>query len=94
MMALDQANVQTQHLANFESSSEGLLNSGFKHLQVSPAAKIAWQTQDLNLAGAAGNAALATKAKGAQTLEFVATRFVEVLREIHALPLSYLKNRR
>ena len=92
MMALDSGNVQHDKIANFKSSSEQLLQDGFKQLQVSPAAKIAWQTQDLNEAGAAGNATLATGEKGAQTIAYVANEFIGLLKEIDALPLSYLKN--
>ena len=91
MMALDAGNVQQDKIANFKSSSEGLLEAGFKQLQVSPAAKIAWQTQDLNLAGAVGDASLATAKKGHATIDFVAEQFIGVLREIQQLPLSYLK---
>ena len=92
MMALDAGNVQHDKISNFESSSEQLVQDGFKQLQVSAAAKIAWQTQDLNVDGAAGNATLASAEKGKQTIAFVATEFIGVLREIHSLPISYLKN--
>ena len=92
MIALDAANIQHDKITNFKSSSEQLLQDGFKQLQVSPAAKIAWQTQDLNPAGAAGDATLATAEKGHETIAYVAKEFIGVLLEIHALPLSYLKN--
>ena len=91
MMALDAGHVQHDKIANFKSSSEALLDAGYTQLQVSPAAKIAWQTQDLNPAGAVGNASLATALKGQATIDFVADQFIGVLREIEQLPLTYHK---
>jgi len=52
-----------------------------------------WQTQDLNEAGACGNALDADAARGQLILEQVATRIVELLREIDVFPLSALKTR-
>ena len=92
MMALDAANVQTKEIRNFKSSSEGLLEAGYQQLQVSAAAKISWQTQDLNMAGAAGNATLANAARGLETIDFVAARFVDLLQEVRRLPEDYLKD--
>jgi creatinine amidohydrolase len=92
MLALDGANVQSKEIRNFKSSTESLLEEGYQKLQVSGAAKISWQTQDLNLAGAAGNATLATAARGKETIDFVADRFVELLQEVRRLPTTYLKD--
>ncbi len=94
MMALDPANVQTQLLGNFASSSQALLQQGLTALQVSPAAKISWMVQDLNQSGAVGNAAAATAAKGEALLDYTVERFELVLNEFARLPLSYLKDRR
>jgi len=42
-----------------------------------------WLAQDLNHAGATGNAAEATAVKGEATVEHAAERLVELLREVH-----------
>jgi creatinine amidohydrolase len=94
MLALDPANVQ-QHLAdNFASSSQALLQQGFTAFQVSPAAKISWMVQDLNVSGAVGNAAAATAEKGEVLLAYTVERFALVLEEFAALPQSYLTSLR
>ena len=54
------------------------------------AAKLGWQTQDLNPAGAIGNAAAASAAKGAAIIDFVADRMARLLREFDRMPLSSL----
>lgn len=50
-----------------------------------------WQTQDLNEAGACGNALDADAARGRLIVENAAVRFIELLREIGRFPLSNLK---
>ncbi|AWC22510.1 creatininase family protein [Aminobacter sp. P9b] len=62
------------------------------HLSIGPLTKLGWQIQDLHPCGACGDAAAATADKGKQGLEFVAERFVELLREIHEAPLTWLTN--
>jgi creatinine amidohydrolase len=54
------------------------------------AAKLGWQTQDLNPAGAIGNAAAASAHKGEAIIGFVAGRFVQLLQELEQMPLSSL----
>jgi creatinine amidohydrolase len=51
-----------------------------------------WQTQDLNPAGAAGNALDADAARGRLIIDYVAPRLVELLREVGAYPLSALRD--
>ena len=52
-----------------------------------------WKTQDLNLAGAAGNAANADGERGRLTFEAAAQMTAETLQEIDRLPLSTLQER-
>jgi len=51
-----------------------------------------WQTQDLNPLGACGNALDADAERGRQIVEHVASRIVELLREIDTYPLSALRD--
>ena len=54
------------------------------------AARLGWQTQDLNPAGAIGNAAAATAQKGAAIIDFVTDRLAQLLQELDRMPLSSL----
>jgi creatinine amidohydrolase len=54
------------------------------------AARLGWQTQDLNPSGAIGNAAAASAQKGAAIIDFVADRFTQLLGELDRMPLSGL----
>jgi creatinine amidohydrolase len=62
---------------------------------LSPEGKVGfgWQTQDLNPAGACGNAAAADAKSGAALLEFYANRFIQLMWEIDRFPLTSLKTR-
>ena len=53
-------------------------------------AKLAWQVQDYNAMGAAGNAAIATAAKGHALIDSAGVQMARLLREISDLPLSTL----
>jgi len=76
---------------NFRTLTETLA-SDYKHLSLSGGAKPAWQVQDINAHGAAGDASIATAEKGRKTIDFAAERLVEVLAEIERAPLSWLDN--
>ena len=68
--------------------------AGYEHLRpTGGAVSFGWKTQDLNLAGAAGNAAGADAERGRLTFEAAAQRTAEVLQEIDRLPLSTLQER-
>jgi creatinine amidohydrolase len=62
----------------------------YAHLGLTPAGKLGWQMQDLNAAGAAGNAAAATVEKGRAVLDHAARQLVRLLRDVQDLPLSFL----
>ena len=53
-------------------------------------AKLAWQIQDYNAAGAVGNAGAATADKGAQVLQAAGRALAQLLDEVQRLPLSTL----
>ena len=69
------------------------LAAGNRHLGLGPSGKLGWQAQDLHPAGAMGNAAAATAAKGRAFVEHAARELVTLLQEVAALPLSVLDNR-
>jgi creatinine amidohydrolase len=50
-----------------------------------------WETQDLSLPGACGDATDADAERGKQLVEHAAARFVKLLDEIHRYPLSALR---
>ena len=54
-------------------------------------AKLAWQMQDINPAGAAGNAAAATAAKGQAVIDAASASLVKLLREIDGLQANTLR---
>ena len=53
-------------------------------------AKLAWQVQDYNAMGAAGNASIATSGKGHALIDAAGLQLAKLLREISDLPLSTL----
>jgi creatinine amidohydrolase len=88
MLALQPGNVSLDHAQNFESAwverakTYPLLGNG--------ANKVAWQMQDLNEWGAAGDATRATAEKGAKVLESSGRQLALLLSEVDRLPLSTL----
>jgi len=63
----------------------------YVHLQPEGRIGFGWQTQDLNAAGACGNALDADAARGRIMVEHYAGRFIELLREVERFPLSNLR---
>ncbi len=84
--------VNMKRAENFKSSSEER-SQKFAILGNGRSAKFAWQTQDLNLAGAVGNAKAATAKKGAKLIEEAGQKLAQLLGEIHQLPLSLVKRK-
>ena len=87
MLALDAANVDMAQARDFRSNWQGLEN-GFPALAPDRGAPLAWQAQDLNLAGAVGDAAAATAEIGEQLLDFAADRIVEMLKQVAAFDVT------
>ena len=91
MLALVPQFVDMQYAENFVSSSEARA-ANYPQLGNGMAAKLGWQTQDLNPKGAAGNAAAATAEKGRVALDYVGQQFAALLGEIAQLPLDTLND--
>jgi len=90
MLALNPSAVQMDKAENFHSSSEDRA-AAFPILGNGRSAKLAWQMQDYNVAGAAGNAAAATAEKGAALVAAAGLSFAKLLLEIDQLPADTLK---
>jgi creatinine amidohydrolase len=90
MLALKPHNVRMDQAQNFKSSSEDRA-AKFPILGNGKSAKLAWQMQDYNAAGAAGNAAAATAEKGRALLDAAGQSLSKLLIEIDQLPADTLK---
>jgi len=81
--------VDMDHAQNFASTSQERA-SQYAILGNGKSAKLAWQTQDYNPAGAVGNAAVATSEKGRSVLDAAGHALAQLLGELHQLPMSTL----
>jgi creatinine amidohydrolase len=90
MLALDPARVDMAQAENFASTSEGRAQK-FAILGNGKSAKLGWQMQDYNPAGAVGNAAAATANKGRAVLDAAGRALAQLLTEIHQLPADTLR---
>ena len=89
MLALSPLHVEMQHAKNFASASETRAQQ-FSIVGNGKSAKLAWQMQDYNAAGAVGNAAAATPEKGAKVLDAAGRALALLLAQIHQLPRNTL----
>jgi creatinine amidohydrolase len=89
MLALQPQVVDMEHAQNFASTSQERA-SQYAILGNGKSAKLAWQTQDYNPAGAVGNAAAATAEKGRSVLDAAGRALAQLLGELHQLPMSTL----
>lgn len=62
----------------------------FAQLRAYRPAGFGWMTQDLNPAGAVGDATHATREKGEKAVEFGARAFVELLEDVHRFDMARL----
>jgi len=92
MLALDAVSVEMQHAQNFASSSEARAES-FAILGNGKSAKLAWQTQDYNPAGAVGDAASANAQTGQALVQVAGVSLATMLAELHRLPLSTVQGK-
>jgi creatinine amidohydrolase len=90
MLALNPSAVRMDKAENFHSSSEDRA-AAFPILGNGRSAKLAWQMQDYNVAGAAGNAAAATAEKGTALVAAAGLSFAKLLLEIDQLPADTLQ---
>ena len=92
MLALAPELVDMAQAQNFESTSEQRARD-FPLLGNGKSAKLAWQMQDYNPAGAVGNAAAAMADKGRAVLDAAGRALAQALTEIHQLPGNTLRHR-
>ena len=89
MLALAPARVDMVSARNFSSSAQQR-SQRFAILGNGKSAKLGWQMQDYNPAGAVGNAAAATPDKGRAVVAAAGCALAQLLAEIDCLPLSTL----
>lgn len=87
MLALRPQFVDGAAARNFASTAQQRAAS-YPILGNGMSAKLGWQMQDYNAAGAAGNAAAADAEKGRRLLQAAGRQLALLLQEISALPLS------
>jgi creatinine amidohydrolase len=92
MLALAPELVDMAQAQNFASTSEDR-SKAYPILGNGKSAKLGWQMQDYNVAGAVGNAAAATAEKGRAVLDAAGLALAQMLAELHALPLETLVSR-
>ncbi|MFL6693284.1 MAG: creatininase family protein [Ramlibacter sp.] len=89
MLALKPQRVDMAQARDFKSTSQDRA-AAFAILGNGTSAKLGWQMQDYNAMGAAGNATLATAAKGRAVVDEAARQLALLLDEVARLPLSTL----
>ena len=89
MLHLAPGTVRMEYARNFRSTSQDRA-ARYAILGNGKSAKLGWQMQDYHPAGAVGNAAAATAEKGRTVVEAAAAQLVQLLQELHNLPLSTL----
>ena len=89
MLALDPAHVDMAQARNFASTSQQRAET-YAILGNGKSAKLGWQIQDYNPAGAAGNAAAATAQKGRNLVDAAGRSLAQLLVELDQLPLGTL----
>ena len=91
MLALCPQRVRMDLVQNFQSTAQDRAQH-FPILGNGKSAKLAWQIQDYNPAGACGNAAAATAEKGQALLSAAGRALAQLLAEIDRLPAGTLRN--
>jgi creatinine amidohydrolase len=92
MLALRSQQVEMNQARDFKSTSQERA-AKYPILGNGGSAKLAWQMQDYNAQGAAGNAAAGTAEKGRAVLEAAGRQLALLLQEISSLPLATLVER-
>ena len=88
-LALNPEKVDMTQAQNFASTSEDR-SKEYAILGNGKSAKLGWQMQDYNAAGAVGNAAAATPEKGRAVLDAAGRALAQMLSELHQLPMDTL----
>jgi len=89
MLALRPDRVRMQHAQDFHSTAQDRA-AAYPILGNGRSAKLGWQMQDYNPAGAVGNAAAASAEKGRPLIEAAGLQLARLLQEVSRLPLSTL----
>ncbi len=89
MLALDREHVDMTRAQNFASTSQTRAQQ-FEILGNGKSAKLGWQIQDYNPAGAVGNAAAATADKGHALVDAAGRALAQLLGEMDQLPPDML----
>jgi creatinine amidohydrolase len=89
MLALSEKYVDMGQARNFKSTAEERA-AYYPILGNGSSAKLGWQVQDYNAMGAAGNASVATKAKGQALIDAAGVQLARLLQEVSSLSLSTL----
>lgn len=89
MLVFREESVKKDKFDDFTPASIAM-EKEFAKLRSERPAGFAWLTQDLNPAGALGNAKAATKQKGETAADFGAKAFVELLEDVNRFDLSRL----
>ena len=89
MLALRENHVDMAHAQHFHTQAEERAKT-YPLLGNGSTAKLGWQVQDYNPYGAAGDATLATAAKGHAVINAAGLQLARLLQEISSLPLSTL----
>ena len=87
MLALREKYVDMQQAQHFHTQAEERAKK-YPILGNGVSAKLGWQMQDYNPQGAAGDATLATAAKGHAVINAAGLQLAQLLQEISSLPLS------
>ena len=87
MLALREKYVDMQQAQHFHTQAEERAKK-YPILGNGVSAKLGWQMQDYNPQGAAGDATLATAAKGHAVIDAAGLQLAQLLQEISSLPLS------
>lgn len=89
MLHLAPGAVHMEHARDFRSAAQDRA-AHYPILGNGKSAKLGWQMQDYNAAGAAGNAAAASQDLGRALVQAAASQLAALLCELDALPLSVL----
>ena len=89
MLALREKYVDMAQARHFHTSAEERAAT-YPVLGNGSSAKLGWQIQDYNAMGAAGNASVATAAKGRAVLDAAGLQLARLLKEVSSLPLATL----
>jgi len=83
--------VREDKIADFKSETVAM-ERAFKWLRADRPAGFGWMTQDLNPAGALGDARAGTREKGEAALEHGARAFIELLQDVDRFDLTRLRD--